>query len=487
MRRSRYHIALLYRGPQGEGRDGFSSFVPVGLFFLLHSLRCSGFRARLYNLSATPPHRLAGRIRAIPADAVLISAFYGAHHQAFALARLAKRHHPRAPVVLGGPLSVLAGAILRRERAVDFVLQGEGEESAVALLDALLRNEGEVAAVSGLYRRHGSGVAGRPPVPVADIDRHFFLPSEVLPHCRHVRPENLAVLISSRGCPFRCAFCSSQVLWPGRVRRHRPELLVRYLRDLHQSTGAIYCSIRDENFLASRRHVRAFCRLLRHARLPFLWNCQGSVRFVDDSLAGELAAAGCDQVQMGIETVSPRLQGLLAKQIDAGRVARAAAVLRRHAIRPFGYFIYGMGESREEAAENLAFARAGHLLDVVAAPLVFYPGTALAARIGEERFFAPGEVQLYDPAAARRLRRRWRSVERYVAERAGFSRNELFGPGRPTLVRFLARAAFLARRGERAAAAAELASSRRRWPGNPWPGEVGQRLGLRSGDRTAAP
>ncbi|HHK60607.1 MAG TPA: B12-binding domain-containing radical SAM protein, partial [Desulfobacterales bacterium] len=295
MRRSRYRIALLYRGPQGEGRDAFASFVPVGLFFLLHSLRLAGFRARLYNLSHVPSRRLARRMRAIPADAVLISAFFGAHHQAFTLARLAKRFHPRAPVVLGGPLAVLAEAVLRRVPTVDFVLQGEGEESAVALLDAVLRQRGEVAAVSGLYRRSGRGVLGRPAVPLADIDRYFFLPSEVLPHCRHVRPENLAVLITSRGCPFRCAFCSSQALWPGRIRRHRPELLVRYLRDLHQTTGAIYCSIRDENFLADRRHLRAFCRLMREAGLPFLWNCQGSVRFLDEELAVELAAAGCDQ------------------------------------------------------------------------------------------------------------------------------------------------------------------------------------------------
>ncbi len=486
MNRSRWRIALLYRGPQGEGRDEFSSFVPIGLFYILHSLLAAGYRARLYNLSEVSRRRLADRLRTIPADAVLVSAFFGCHREAFRLAELAKRFRPKAPVVLGGPLAVLAEAILRREGAVDFVVRGEGEETVVRLLDAVLLGRGSLNDIAGLYRRQGGGMVGRSPVPLADLDRYFFLPSEILPHCRQVRPENLAILIASRGCPFRCTFCSSSVLWQNRLRRHSPELLVRYLRDLQRSTGALYCSIRDENFLADRRHVLEFCRRLREAKLHFLWNCQGSVRFLDAELAGALAAAGCDQVQMGIETVSPRLQRLLGKRIEAERVHKAASLLRRQGVRPFGYFIYGMEETPAEAEENLAFVRTAGLLDAVAGPLVYYPGTALAAGVPADRFLCAGEILLYDPKTARRYRRSWEAALAELARTADFSKDELFGRRDPTLVRRLARSFHHLRHGRRRRAEAELEACRRQWPDNPWPVRLLGQLYEEEGDTAQA-
>ncbi len=476
MNRQKIRVALLYRGPQHEGKDDFSSFVPMGLFNVLKSLRDAGYDASLHNLSHTPSAELPKTLRSLGAAAYLLSGFFGCHHEAYGLAGTAKKIAPAAPVVLGGPLSVLGPEILRRVPEIDFLVRGEGEEAGVALLDALFLAQGTAASIAGVVCRTPAGIREAPPRLLDDIDRCFFLPSEVIPHCHGVQPENFAVLISSRGCPFHCAFCSSTVLWQNRVRHHRVDLLLRYLHDLRAATGAIYFSLRDENFLVNRAHVQAFTEALAHSSLHYLWNAQGSPHLLDDDLARMLAAAGCDQIQMGIETTPPRLLALLNKQGSPAGLARAIATLRSHAIRPFGYFIYGMDETEAEAAETLAFIKQAGLLDAVASPLTLYPGTGLAQKVAPERFFTKGELLLYSPASAKKWKKKYQQALATLYEQEGFRGEEVAPGSAPNLVRTVARHFQLLGQGDLAGAEKTLLVLTREHPKNPWGFELLSRL-----------
>jgi len=468
MKREKKRIALLYRGPQQEGRDDFSAFVPMGLFNVLKSLRDSGYAASLHNFSGTPRQRLPKAIREINADAILISAFFGCHHEAFLLARTAKGLATNAPVILGGPLSVLGPPILARFPEIDFLLRGEGEESSVALLDALFSGSQEFRNVPGVIFRSSSGYSAMPPRLLDDIDRYFFLPSEVMPHCHGVSHDNLAVLISSRGCPFHCAFCSSTVLWQNRVRHHSAELLLRYLKDLRVATRALYFSLRDENFLVNRRHVEEFTTALSRSGLNYLWNAQGSPHLLDDTTARMLADAGCDQIQMGIETVSPRLLALLNKKGDRDKTEEGIRTLRRRLIRPFGYFIYGMEETEDEGRETLRFIQKTGLLDAVASPLVMYPGTKLAAGVAPQIFFAKGEVLFYSPESAKKWKKQYETALTDLHRRGGFSREELFRKKEANLVTLIARHFYHLAHGEEGKAEKILLTMTQQNPENPW-------------------
>jgi radical SAM superfamily enzyme YgiQ (UPF0313 family) len=450
--------------------DEFSSFVPMGLFNVLKSLRDAGYQAVVYNLSHHHPQQLADSFLKTDAAAILISAFFGSHNEAYMLANLAKTVLPGIPVVLGGPLSLLGREILKRVKAIDFVMQGEGEESAIKLLDFLLLNQGETASIPGLFFRAASGIKSNPPLLLADIDRYFFMPSEVLPHCHDVRPENLAVLISSRGCPYRCSFCSSTAIWRNRLRHHDPILLIEYLADLRRTTGALYFSLRDENFLASRKHVHTFTKKLLDSDLHFLWNAQGSAHLVDDELALLLADAGCDQLQIGIETVTPRLLRLLCKKIDPEVVRQAAKTLRSQLIRPFGYFIYGMDETDGEAEENIRFMKNSGLLDSVASTLVLYPGTELARQTDPAAFFSSAEMVLYHPESRKKFQRKYEMALAHVAKYGSFEPKELFKKNTPpNCITALAQHYHYTHQGQNKEAEQVLQDYSKKVPANPWP------------------
>jgi anaerobic magnesium-protoporphyrin IX monomethyl ester cyclase len=461
-------IVLLYRGPQSAGRDEFTSFVPAGFFNILKSLLAAGYRATLYNLSETPPRLLRQTLADIAADAFFLSTFYGNHLESARLASLLKKLYPGVPVVLGGPFAVLGGEILKRWPQVDFVVRGEGERAGVSLLDELFSGEYNFSAVDGLCRRTGSSIHCRPPILLNDIDRFFFLPSEILPHCIGVSPDNLAVLISSRGCPYHCAFCSSTALWNNRLRHHSVPLLIDYLKDLRKTTGAIYFSLRDENFLANKQQVKEFTELLNRENLYYLFNVQGSAALVDKEGTARLAAAGCDQLQMGIETISPRLQSILQKKQRPETIRSGIALLRRRLIRPFGYFIYGMGETKEETDENLTFIRTSGLLDAVASPLVHYPGTSLSATMPTDSFFSDREILYFDEVSRKNLRPRYRKALRFLAQKASFRDNEINKAELSHLPAEITRFFHFLSTGQTAEAENLLLAMTVRQPDNPW-------------------
>lgn len=469
MQREKIKVALLYRGPQNECRDEFTSFVPVGLFYILKSLLIAGYNASLHNLSNLTLAGTGERLSQLNSDAIFISSFFGSHHEAFMLARKTSKILPKTVVVLGGPLSVLGEQILRRIPEINFVICGEGEEAAIALLDALFFTHDPLEQISGLVYRSGSSIRSILPVRLDDIDRYFFCPSELIPYCHGVDGVNFAVLVSSRGCPYSCKFCSSSALWRNKVRYHSVELLVAYLRDLRQATGATYFSLRDENFLVNRGHVHKFAKELVQAKLHYLWNAQGSAHLIDESMAALLAMAGCDQVQIGIETIDERLQTLLGKRNDPEQVFSAISVLRRHAIRPFGYFIYGMGETDSEAKAATKYIMTCGVIDAVASPLAIYPGAGLAERFDLSIFFAKGEVVFYSNKSVRLHKARYEKALAAVASRQGFSRDELFGSeGAETCIRIIAKHFFHFGRADLAAAQAELRKLIKLQPDNPW-------------------
>ena len=176
-KRENIRVALVYRSPQHEGKDEFSSFLPVGLFNVLKALLGAGYNASLYNISHFPSHLIGELLKEMEANAILLSAFCGNHHEAFKIADEAKKISSRIAVILGGPFTVLGRAILQMTNSIDYVIRGEGEESAVALLDWHFFGQGNRETVSGLSAKTASGVMENPIKLLPDIDRYFFIHS----------------------------------------------------------------------------------------------------------------------------------------------------------------------------------------------------------------------------------------------------------------------------------------------------------------------
>lgn len=373
-------ILLAYKCHQKGASDPFTSLLPVGLPAINAVLRNAGYSCTLANFSGMRMDPVLALLKSEKPSLLGLSIFTHNRHETLELAARAREILPESFIVCGGPHATHRWKeLLSMDSCLDAIVLGEGEVTMLELAGALSSPAFNPETVAGLaIRRGGVPIATRRREPMAEIDS-LPLPGRFMDGSIGVDSrKQLEFLITSRGCPARCRFCSSPGFWGKRIRFRSPETMVEEIRFLRDHFGLIYFSVRDDTFTADRRRVIDFCRKLLSERIYILWNCQSRVNAVDAELLGWMKRAGCECIQLGIESGSQRMLDLLGKRINQEQVRSAARMVRDVGINLSIYLIAGIpGESEadiEETCRLVADLRpsGGHV-----SPLVYYPGTTL--------------------------------------------------------------------------------------------------------------
>lgn len=379
-------IVLAYKCHPEGAEDPFTSLLPAGLLSLHAVLLQAGHQVTLANLSGSSWREARALLARVCPDVVGVSQFTHNRVESLRLASLAKELDPGCLVVLGGPHATHCWReILEGHPEVDLVVLGEGEGTFCELVQAKADGT-SFCQVAGLaYRTGGKACLSAPRAPIADLD-HLPLPGEAEGDSFGVDfRRQLEFVITSRGCPASCLFCSSPLFWGRGVRFRSPESVVREIRMLKERYGLIYFSFRDDTFTANRARVLEICRLLREERLQVMWNCQSRVNAVDEEMLVAMKKAGCECIQFGVESGSPQMLKALGKRILPPEVERAAAAVRRAGINLSVYLITGIpGEGEEDLRQTVRLIESIRPHDGQVSPLVYYPGTELLARAVRE-------------------------------------------------------------------------------------------------------
>jgi len=375
-------ILLAYKCHPEGAKDPFTSLLPAGLLSLDAVLREAGHQVTLANLSGFGWDRVRQLLAELRPEAVGISQFTHNRVDSLRLARLAKELDPDCFVLIGGPHATHTWHdLLQGHPELDAVVLGEGEATLLELLEARAAGT-PLAAVAGIAcREEGKTIRSAARAPIADLD---LLPLPGLATSGAVGVDfrrQLEFVITSRGCPASCLFCSSPLFWGRGVRFRSPASVVQEIRTLKERYGLIYFSFRDDTFTADRRRVLEICRLLQEERLHILWNCQSRVTAVDEEMLVAMKRAGCECIQFGVESGSPEMLKALGKRILPADVERAAAAVRRVGINLSVYLITGIpGEGEADLQQTVRLIDRIRPQDGQVSPLVYYPGTELLDR-----------------------------------------------------------------------------------------------------------
>ncbi|MGH9749312.1 MAG: radical SAM protein [Candidatus Polarisedimenticolia bacterium] len=387
-------IVLAYKCHDLGRMEFYSRFTPLGLGTISSLLRREGFDAPIVNASAWSWPRVDRFLKTERPDVLGVSTFTFNRHEAMRLAALARRANPRCLIVAGGPHAThLPHHLLRRYPQLDLVARGEGEATMLELVRAATRGALPAAlpSIAGItYRAGGLPCFGHLPEDDTDgaaildtTDRPVITDLDSLPHpCAD--PHLIGVdtasqfefIITSRGCPAACTFCSSPDFW-GRALRFRsaPHMLeeIRLLRERH---GVVYVSVRDDTFTVNKKRVIDFCRGLLDTGIDLLWDCQSRVNAVDEERLAWMRRAGCTHIQYGVESGSPRMLRRLNKGITTEQIRTAAETTRRVGLGLSIYLITGIdGETDADLDSTLRLIETIRPHDGLVSPLTVYPGT----------------------------------------------------------------------------------------------------------------
>jgi len=333
--------------------------APTALGSLAAVLRAAGHRAGLLSLggdSRLSVAGLAGMVSSFAPHLVGFATYQRNLGHVRGLARLVREAVPTARVVIGGPQAALMPVeALADMPEVDFVARGEGELALAFLADALA-GDLTIEPPPGVTGRDRDGrvVSTAPLPPPADLDTH---PSPWLSGVLDPARWDEAVLVSSRGCPHRCVFCTTPAAF-GPVRSHSVERVLDEV-ELVARRGSGRLWFADPNFSFNRARVVSLLEgILRRGLEVSMW-LETRADLVDAELLSLMRRAGVHTIAMGLESAAPEVLARLGKAIDVGRVRLAVEAAAAAGLDVELFSQYGLpGETRDDALATLDFVRA---------------------------------------------------------------------------------------------------------------------------------
>jgi anaerobic magnesium-protoporphyrin IX monomethyl ester cyclase len=307
-------------------------------------------------------------------DLVGITLMSGIFKQALCIAQEIKRNNPDFPICVGGPYVSSLDEEILDFKEFDLAVMGEGEITFSEIIDHLKGNK-ELTCINGLIYRDKAGKTivntsrgigkniNELPMPAYDIFR-----MNEYPNFR---------MVTSRGCPYRCSFCSSADVWEYKWQKRSPEKIVEEIKYLLHTYGRKTFFFNDDTFNMSQKRAEDICDLLIKEDLKILWSTPFRADRVDETLAVKMKKSGCYNVGIGIESADNEILQLLDKQITIEQITNGIKILRSAGIEVLGQFIIGLpGETDETFIKTLEYAKKSELDFVLFYSSVPYKKTA---------------------------------------------------------------------------------------------------------------
>jgi len=363
---------------------------PLGLLYLASKLEASGIDASIvdYIIGRYDSVRFKNEVKRINPDLVGVSCFSFDVRPAFEIARMVKEVLPKVHIVMGGPHPTGLPEHTLRDKNVDSVVIGEGEETLNELAEAV-RKGSDFNGIRGIaYKDSGKIVFNQPREHIKDFDSISFPAYHLInldayfefpdPHGMATRHPRFMSILTSRGCPYSCTYCHNTF---GKVFRPRsPENVLAEMELLYHKYGIREFHIEDDSFNVDLERAEKILDMIHERDMKISIQFPNGIRAdrINDQFARKLRRAGTFMVAIGVESASPRILKQIKKNLDLHKIAHAVRILAKQKILVWGYFMLGfLNEKREEAKETINFGRRLRLHFASFSIVVPYPGTEL--------------------------------------------------------------------------------------------------------------
>lgn len=353
---------------------GSGNYPPLGIGYLISSLR-NKFGHDLIKFKVVEDN-IETEIKIFKPNIVGISCVSPNYNLAIKYARVARKY--KLPVIVGGAhISMLPHSLTED---MDIGVLGEGEETICDLFE-LYKNGGvfdkqKLQSVEGIVYRNKEGnfhITPRRKL-IQPLDR-IPTPSRDL-----LKIESNTYMFTSRGCPYKCIFCSSTRFWD-KIRLNSAEYVVneiKHLIDEYNVKSIYFC---DDIFILSMQRIELMLKLLEErdllGKISFICACRSNL--LNEKKVSLLKELGVTHITMGFESGCEKtLKYLKGNTISVEDHERAIKIIKEYGIEIMGGFIIGSPqESKEDILETINFIKRNNLVNVSIYPLTPLPGTPL--------------------------------------------------------------------------------------------------------------
>lgn len=345
------------------------SMPPLGIAWLASVLRENGFKDVVLIDSMANRYSnedIIGLLKKQGPDLVGISFGTQIRFSAFDLTRLIKKEFPKIPIVVGGPHPTLTSQdTLENIPEIDTVVRGEGEISFLNLVKAIESGR-DLLGVRGISFRDKNGriIHNSRESPIQDLDilplpARDLLPMEKYDKTTTLSKKRATSILSSRGCPYHCVYCSTSEQWGHSIRHRSPQNVVDEIEYVLK-TYPFLEGIRffDDVFTMDKNRVLEICDQILKRKLNLVWECEARANTIDEEIVKAMKKAGCEFIDLGIESGSDRILRNIKKQITVEQAIEAAKIIKKAGIGLKAFFMHGLpGETYEDIKKTVFLSR----------------------------------------------------------------------------------------------------------------------------------
>jgi anaerobic magnesium-protoporphyrin IX monomethyl ester cyclase len=317
---------------------------------------------------------IAGRIRAWKPDVVIVEIpFSGWSKTAYEVVSTTKKVNKDIKVALFGLHPSSRPEACLADSEADFAVIGEPEVTISELIDALQTLRTDYANIDGLvFKENGKPI-------LAKAKRAFIEDLDTLPlPARHLLPMKVyaeavkqnplrgeitkpyTIVITSRGCPFSCVFCTHCIVWGKKWRPRSPQNVVDEIEQVIKNYGIKQIDFADDNMTWSRERMAQICDLIVERGLKFEWFTPNGVRAdtIDEELLRKMKQAGCKKIRVAPESGVQRVVSEIAKKnLELKKVEDAIVAAKKVGIKVGCFFVMGLiGETKADIEETIRYA-----------------------------------------------------------------------------------------------------------------------------------
>jgi anaerobic magnesium-protoporphyrin IX monomethyl ester cyclase len=359
-------------------------FIPLGISYLVAVLEEKGYEVDVVDCQVSRPNQkqLEDKFRSLNPDIIGVTAATVTYLPALKILKAAKAALPSCITMIGGPhVTVMDERTFTESADVDIVVRGEGEQTMLELAslvsDGNLKSLSEVAGIT--FRKNGQ--VYRTP------DRPFIQDIDSLPRPAHkhfdvtrykISGKIYMPIITSRGCPFNCAFCLASKMCGRGFRARSPSKVVDELEWLRDTFGAGAFAFYDDTFTFDLNRAIAICDEMKARKFDMPWDCRTRVDKVSKELLTKLRSTNCQLIHFGVESGSQQMLNTMRKGTTVEQNANAIKLAKECDILVAISLVIGYpGETPEMLQQTTDFIRRTKPDYVYMCEAVPYPGTEL--------------------------------------------------------------------------------------------------------------
>jgi anaerobic magnesium-protoporphyrin IX monomethyl ester cyclase len=375
-------MKILFIKPSSETPFKETISYPLGLLYMASVLEKNNHKVIVKDYFDKPwkkcKKEIIDLIRNYSPDILGLNCWTMNRTACFLISKIAKKINPSCKIIMGGVHASSLYEQILENFPIDAIIVGEGELIIKELAKAW-ENKKPISRIKGLALKENNKIKFNGcREPIIDLDSLPFPKHEL---CEETIKKNKTItMITSRGCPFGCIFCSTPAFWGRKWRARTAKNVADEIEDIKKRFPYVNTIFfEDDEFTVDKQRVIDICEEIIKRKIKINWQCSSRVDTISEEMLIKMKQAGCNEIGYGIESGSKRILEIIEKKITPEKIENAIRLTEKVGLKYTQFLMVGNpGENWETIEETVRFIKKFKKMKIESVGrLQIYPNTKI--------------------------------------------------------------------------------------------------------------